>query len=82
MIEEDKKLKEIDTIIKGDGRGGCLCSWYEQCENCNTYSSYNRLRKQIREVIHGKDPQPTLEDYGRSVDVSDIFKEWQKKGDA
>jgi len=50
--------------------GNCLCGRGEWCEIFDSTSQYNRLRKRIKEIIHGPEAKPTLDDYGRSLTIS------------
>lgn len=67
MKTEKELLNDIDLVTQKPGN--CLCTWYESCEACDPNSRYNKLRKVIREILHGPDPRPSVEDYGKIIEL-------------
>lgn len=64
----DDIKNKINRILEKERR--CLCGHREWCEVCDPHSQFNQLREEIYTVVNGPRPKPTLEDYGRIVEIN------------
>jgi len=49
---------------------GCMCSFFEHCELCSSFSQYYRLKEEIWALIYGPEPELTAAGYGKSIQLS------------
>lgn len=68
MIDSEK-LHAILSLV--NDTSNCQCGFRESCDYCSP--AMRRLEDKIRDIIQPKEPM-TAEDYGRSIDMTEVIE--------